>query len=196
MSNQKRCCKNCKKNDLFDRCTILSENEEYKRLIQEVIDEECVEESDARFFDKPYDFTKNFVCENYKSKYIEYPIEVSKINVDTDTSGWRDKDKGKFVKIRPCNEKYGGKTYLGIYLGELPIGNIISHNSNTNELNVSYDLNPAIFVFEFNEIIFGCQSWWGIIKNEQQLKDISDIDIDNIWYVKALKSLNEIDNSH
>ena len=70
MSNQKRCCKNCKKDDLFDRCTILSENEEYKRLIQEVIDEECVEESDARFFDKPYDFTKNFVCENYKSKYI------------------------------------------------------------------------------------------------------------------------------
>ena len=179
MSNQKRCCKNCKKDDLFDRCTILSENEEYKRLIQEVIDEECVEESDARFFDKPYDFTKNFVCEDYKSKYIEYPIEVSKINVDTDTS-----------------EKYGGKTYLGIYLGELPIGNRISHNSNTNELNVSYDLNPAIFVFEFNEIIFGCQSWWGIIKNEQQLKDISDIDIDNIWYVKALKSLNEIDNSH
>ena len=44
MSNQKRCCKNCKKDDLFDRCTILSENEEYKRLIQEVIDEECVEE--------------------------------------------------------------------------------------------------------------------------------------------------------
>lgn len=50
MSNQKRCCKNCKKDDLFDRCTILSENEEYKRLIQEVIDEECVEESNAQFF--------------------------------------------------------------------------------------------------------------------------------------------------
>ena len=76
------------------------------------------------------------------------------------------------------------------------MGNIISHNSNTNELNVSYDLNPAIFVFDLNEIIFGCQSWWGIIKNEQELKDISDIDIDNIWYVKVLKSLNEIDNSH
>ena len=70
MSNKKRCCMNCKKDDLFDRCTILSENEEYKRLIQEVIDEECVEESDARFFNKPYVFTKNFVCENYKSKYI------------------------------------------------------------------------------------------------------------------------------
>ena len=56
---------------------------------------------------------------------------MSKINVDTDTSGWRDKDKGKFVKIRPCNEKYGGKTYLGIYLGELPMGNIIGSKTLT-----------------------------------------------------------------
>lgn len=189
--NNKRCCYNCRKDSVFNRCTTLMENEEYKKLIQQAVVEEDIDEDDAAYSDKPYDFTKSFVCENYKSKYIEYPIEVSKINVDTDTSGWRDRDKGKFVKIRPCNEKYGGKTYLGMYLGELPIGNIISHDPNTNELNVYYDLNPAIFVFELNEIVFGCQSWWGIIKNEKDLKSITDIDIYNIWYVKALQSLSK-----
>ena len=79
MSNQKRCCKNCKKDDLFDRCTILSENEEYKRLIQEVIDEECVEESDARFFDKPYDFTKNF--ENHMILQKTLYVRIIRVNI-------------------------------------------------------------------------------------------------------------------
>lgn len=186
----RRCCKNCKRDAVFNRCNILIENEEYKNLIQKALTEEDIDQNNAAYSDGPYNFTKRFVCDNYKSRYIEYPIEVSKINVNTDTSGWRDSDKGKFVKIRPCNEKYGGKTYLGIYLGELPIGNRISHNPDSNELNVSYNLNPAIFVFDLNEIIFGCKSWWGIIKSEEELKSITDIDINNVWYVKVLKSLN------
>jgi len=29
--------------------------------------------------------------------------------------------KGAMVSVRPCNEKYGNKTYIGFYLGELPL---------------------------------------------------------------------------
>ena len=66
----KRCCYNCRKDDVFDRCTILIENEEYKQLIQEAIMEEDLDEDDAPYSDKPYNFKKSFVCEEYKSKYI------------------------------------------------------------------------------------------------------------------------------
>lgn len=187
----KKCCYNCKKDSIFNRCSILLDNEDYKRLLQTAAASKNIEEYDARFCEEPYNFTKNYVCEEYKSKYIEYPIEVSKINTEDKQVEWREKDKGKFVRIRPCNEKYGNKTYLGIYLGELHTGSLVRHDPETKELHISSKLNPAIFVFELNEIIFGYESWWGIIKNEEQLKEISDIDIDNVWYVKALESLDK-----
>ena len=49
--------------------------------------------------------------------------------------------------------------------------------------------NPAIYVFDLQRIIFGAESWWGIIENPEELKDITDDDINNIWYVKALKAM-------
>lgn len=187
----KRSCLTCKKDSIFKKCERLKNNKEYQELLEEVALKDNISKSDAEYSDEPWEFKGDFICEDYKSKYIEYPIEVSKINLDNRTDGWRDGDKGKFVKIRPCNEKYGNRTYLGIYLGELPKGNRVSHNSTTKELKVSFDLNPAIFVFELNEIIYGYQSWWGIIKKESDLESITDLDVDNIWYVKALQSLNK-----
>ena len=44
--------------------------------------------------------------------------------------------------------------------------------------------NPAIFVPELGKIIFGMESWWGRIKSEEELKDITDGDIENVWHVK------------
>lgn len=132
----------------------------------------------------------SFICDKYKSMYIEYPIEVSKINTNADKDKHKDSRTGKFAKIRPCGEEYEGKTYLGLYLGEMPIGHIISHNPDTNELNVSFSTNPGIFVFDLNRIVYGMESWWGIIKNEDDLKEITESDINNIWYVKALKELS------
>jgi hypothetical protein len=67
-----------------------------------------------------------------------------------------------------------------------------SHNPDTKELNLSYHSNPAIFVFELNKIVFGAESWWGVIENEDELKKIkiTQDDIDNVWYVKALKAIS------
>ena len=55
-------------------------------------------------------------CEKYKSKYIEYPITVNKIDVKPiEYDSWHCKT-GDLVAVRPCGEKYEKKTYLGFYL--------------------------------------------------------------------------------
>ncbi|KJS85141.1 MAG: hypothetical protein JM58_09180 [Peptococcaceae bacterium BICA1-8] len=170
-----RNCNKCKFG-MFQECETLKNNKEYQNIPEGGI-------SDTG----RWGFKRNFICDKYKSIYIEYPIEVSKINHDTNKGGYRDREIGKFVSIRPCGKEYQDKTYLGLYLGDLPIGHHISHNPDTKELNVSFHDNPAIFVFDLNKIVYGCESWWGIIKNEADLRKITDIDIDNVWYVKALK---------
>lgn len=138
-----------------------------------------------------YEIKHNFICDKYKSMYIEYPIEVSKINANADKDEYKDSRTGKFTKIRPCGEEYEGKTYLGLYLGEMPVGHRISHNPDTNELNVSFSTNPGIFVFDLNKIVYGMESWWGIIEDREDLEEITDADIDNVWYVKALKAIGD-----
>ena len=105
-------------------------------------------------------------------------------------TGYKDSQIGNFVKIAPCGDEYKGKTYLGLYLGELPVAHHITHNSETKELSVSFSNNPAIFVFDLNKIIYGMESWWGIIESEEDLKEITNRDINNIWYMKALKELS------
>ena len=129
-------------------------------------------------------------CENFKSRYIEYPITVSKIeqkNPEYNTSS----RTGSLVKIRPCGEEYDNKTYLGVLLGDLPTNHIIRHNSESKVLTVDNMTNPAIYVFELKKVIFGYESWWGVIENEDELKNITDEDIDNVWYVQLLKAMNE-----
>ena len=175
----KRNCNTCKLS-MFERCDTLKNNAEYQAI------------QDEGFLDiGKFKFKENFICDSYNSLYIEYPIQVSKINSDTDTKGLRDKKIGKFAKIRPCGEEHKGKTYLGIYLGDLPIGHSISYKHDSKELNVSYSTNPAIFVFDLNKIIYGCESWWGLIEKEKDLKSITNSDIDNVWYVKALNELSK-----
>ncbi len=173
----RRNCNTCKLG-LFSRCDGLKNNEEYQEI--------CKEKFDIL---KDHKFKENFICDNYKSRYIEYPIEVFKINTDNSKSSYRSNQIGKFARVSPCGEEYKGKTYLGLYLGDLPISNHISYRDDTKELKVSFHNNPAIFVFDLNKIVYGCESWWGIIESEEDLKEITKDDIDNVWYVKALKAL-------
>ena len=69
------------------------------------------------------------------------------------------------------------------------MGHSISHNPESKELNVSFVSNPGIFVFDLSKIIYGMESYWGIIDSEDDLKKITESDINDIWYVKALKEL-------
>lgn len=129
---------------------------------------------------------------------ITMPITVNKIvfekgdeQEDWCPGMWRD-HVGQFVAVRPVKSiDPEGKTYLGLFLGELNVmGRGVSFNSETNTLTVVAPYgNPAIFVFDLNRVVFGYQSWWEIIENETDLAQITDADIQNTWYVKALQQM-------
>lgn len=100
-------------------------------------------------------------------------------------------DIGKLVRIRPCDKKYKGKTFLGIFLGELPIPMNVSYNKDEQMLSISNMYNPAIFVPEINEVVFGYESWWILINPDEDIEDITNDDISNVWYVKMLNNLDK-----
>lgn len=99
---------------------------------------------------------------------------------------------GDMVSIRPVGDEYGGRTYLGVFIGEIARGVSLGRRKSDDVL--VYDMgwhNPAIFVPDLNKVIFGSASWWGLIESEEQLRQITDADIDGVWYVRALKALTE-----
>lgn len=128
-------------------------------------------------------------CPDYESRFIEYPIQVNSIKYNKPKQLMMGR-AGSLVKIRPCNKEYGGKTYLGLYLGNQPWSQTVSYNKELGELTVGMATNPAIYVFDLQRIIFGAESWWGIIESLEELKDITDDDINSQWYVKALKAMH------
>lgn len=123
---------------------------------------------------------------------IKFPISVKSVKVD---DLFRDRNSptslggkcGDLVKVRPCAKEYKNKTYLGILLGDLPYGPVVTYNKENGELKVTSYGNPAILVPAVGKIIWGCESWWGHIEKEEDLKDITDKDINNTWYVKAIR---------
>lgn len=100
-------------------------------------------------------------------------------------------DIGKLVRVRPCDKKYKGKTFLGIFLGELPIPMYVSYNKDEQMLSIKNMHNPAIFVPDINEVVFGYESWWSLINSDEDIEDITNDDISNVWYVKMLNNLDK-----
>lgn len=101
---------------------------------------------------------------------------------------------GTPVKIRPCKSEYGDKTYFGIHLGDFALS--IRHRIDAQgDLHAAHSMhNPAIFVPELNDIIYGCESWWSEIDTPEELqKAITDEVINNVWYMKLLTQLNHPD---
>lgn len=129
-------------------------------------------------------------CDRFDSRYIEYPLTINGIeNKEIDTSGLSH-ECGCLCEIKPCGEEYEGKSYIGFYLGDLPIAIHSSFDNNTCILENCTMNNPAIFVPELKKIIYGCESWWREIESVEDFKGISNEDINNTWYVKMLKELN------
>jgi len=136
---------------------------------------ECVQKLFKLF--EELDWQVNF--NEYKElKYIESdPIDQRKCGLP--------------VKIRSCKKEHGDKTFFGIYIGRIPLA--ISHSIEDGIVTAQKTrYNPAIFVPELNEIVYGCESWWGEIESEEELnKLIADDVINNVWYVKLLNSLSK-----
>lgn len=144
------------------------------------------------FFGNKTTFPDPSECENcphFKSRYIEYPITVKKINKNTEYGDLYTKNVGHLCEIRLANDDT--KTYIGILLGELPIDILVSYDDNTKELNISYMPNPAIFIPELKKIVYGCESWWRLLDEHEQPQGITDKDINNQWYVQLAKTLSQ-----
>lgn len=99
-------------------------------------------------------------------------------------------DQGCLVNVRPVGEEYEGKTYLGFLIGDIATGSSITMEGDKIQLNFS-GYNPAIFVPELQKIIYGYESWWGIIEGIEDFKSITNEDIENVWYVKLWEILNK-----
>ena len=130
-------------------------------------------------------------CADFNSLFIEYPIMVNKVHVEdfNDPNGLYKNKIGALVEIRPCDKECNEKTYVGVLLGELPMCANIQYNKKDKTLSVVPHFNPAIFVPELKKIVFGAESWWRIINNADELKEISDEDINNTWYVQMMKAM-------
>lgn len=128
-------------------------------------------------------------CSGFISMFIEYPITVSNIE-NVPCEPW---DTPCLCKVRPCGDEYKGKTYLGLYLGHMPDGCVhTSHNRETNVLKNICSTNPAIYIFELNKVVWGKESWWSRIKSIDNFKEITDEDIDNTWYVRLLRDMQDL----
>jgi hypothetical protein len=94
---------------------------------------------------------------------------------------------GDWVSVRPAA---GDKTYLGVLLGEFPTGVALGINRKNSHLRVSLGpFNPAIYVPDLKRVVFGYESWWGKLKGPDDLRQITDADINDVWYVRALEEL-------
>jgi hypothetical protein len=178
MEKLKACCKNCVHGMSLSRsCKIYTEMRNKYGFEQW---EKIKEFSDVDRADSG--------CE-YKCRYIEYPLTVLN-GISTESIMYNGQSKiGSLVKVKVCSDD---KTYLGLYLGELPTSINTSYSTIYSTLTIKPSMyNPALLIPELNKIVFGYESYWGFIKSEEDFKDITNSDINNIWYVKALKNLAE-----
>ena len=98
---------------------------------------------------------------------------------------------GTPVKVRSCKKEHGEKTYFGILIGDvaLSIGHSVDDDGVVTAERQMY--NPAIFVPELNDIVYGCSSWWGEIESEKELKNmITEETVSDVWYVKLISHMH------
>ncbi len=96
---------------------------------------------------------------------------------------------GDFVAVRPCGEGLGKKSFLGILIGDAPRGMSVGFDSAAMTCTLCAYHNPCILIPELNKLVYGDSCWWSRLKSPEDLKAITDTDIDNVWYVQALKAL-------
>jgi len=104
---------------------------------------------------------------------------------------------GDLVRIRPCAEEHEGETYLGIFIGDAATG--IAHRCGEDGIVKASmsGYNPAILIPELGKVVYGYESWWGVIESEEELdRLITDETIANVWYVKALKAMHKPEPSN
>ena len=126
-------------------------------------------------------------CDDYDSMFMQFPMTLNGIDMTEWTPSKALKD-AELVAVRPANEE---KTYLGFLLDGLGSAVTINYSKDTKILHVHTYSNPPILVPALRRVVFGYESWWRRIKSEADFKDITDDDIDCVFYVRALGELND-----
>ena len=127
---------------------------------------------------------------------IEFPIQVEEIEFSESRQTRGAIAVGTLVSVRPVDGDGKDETHLGIYLGEFPVGASLVYNIPTKKLTASGGRsNPAILIPSLKRVVRGYESWWGTIKSTDEFKKISDEDIQNVWYVKAIRELNGMNDT-
>ena len=76
-------------------------------------------------------------------------------------------------------------------IGSAPLYLGTDYDRKKQEISVSFHTNPAIFIPDLMKVVLGCESWWRIIEKPEDFDEITDKDINNVWYVKALRATAE-----
>jgi hypothetical protein len=127
---------------------------------------------------------------------LTQPMVVENIEVHDDKNLKEPMFTGKcgdYVAVRPCGEKNKEyKTYLGVLLGELASHHSVHYVPKTKTMVVQNTMyTPMIYLPELKEIVYGSGCWWTLIEKEEDLKEITDKTIENVWYVRALREMYE-----
>ena len=109
-------------------------------------------------------------------------------NVHLNVPAFEKTKQQQYVAVRPVDSE---KTYLGVMLGECPSMFFGSYNDETKTLSLIGRGNPMMFIPDLETSVFGYESWWTPIETKEDLRKITDADIQNVWYVKALKTISE-----
>lgn len=94
---------------------------------------------------------------------------------------------GRLAAVRPAGSD---KTHVGVYLGLIPFSAEVRITRDTVTAGLGRG-NPAFFVPSLKAVVFGYESWWHFIEKREDMRDITDPDIENIWYVRELNKLME-----
>lgn len=132
-------------------------------------------------------------------KLVKLPHPISRVEVDValkrplrlSDSAFPPMKVGSYVSLRLADGGGDTKTYLGIYMGDLPIGIALGIRTGDEDVLVvkSAMTNPAIYVPDLRQLHYGLESWWGAIKSPEELREITNADINNVWYVQAMREL-------
>lgn len=119
---------------------------------------------------------------------LTFPIQVKAITIYPARTRSRKPVPGSWVRCR-----LGGKTYVGLFLGDLQRDPIVGFDAQEGLLKVLPDTNPAMWVPTLGRVVWGCESWWSMIRSPEDLKQITDDDIQAQPYVQALQALARAD---
>ena len=161
------------------------------KLFDTMIHAENYETGEAKITEKQVEILRKlfklFETLNWQIAFDSYKTLTFEDSKAIDT-----RECGKPVKIRSCKKEHGEKTYFGVLIGDvaLSVSHSIDDAGNITGKHAFY--NPAIFVPELHDIVYGCESFWGEIESEEELgKLITDETIKNVWYVKALAAMTK-----